>query len=69
MVTSSENYNLKSIRARFRENGVFYTPLAQAVMLKQFAPDNYAELYAMVCWLKKDEIIHRVKELTNGDVK
>lgn len=49
MATSSENYNLKSIRARFRENGVFYTPLEQAVMLKQFAPDNYAEVYDPTC--------------------
>ena len=45
----SEDFNLKSIREKFRANGVFYTPPEQAEMLKQYAPDNLTDVYDPTC--------------------
>lgn len=42
-------YNLKSIRAKFKQNGVFYTPREQAEFIKSFLPETVNEVYDPTC--------------------
>ena len=42
-------HNLKSIKQKFKERGVFYTPPELAKLLKTYAPDNPHEVYDPTC--------------------
>lgn len=42
-------HNLKSIRQHFKDNGVFYTDIAMAELLKSLVPDNITEVYDPTC--------------------
>jgi type I restriction-modification system, M subunit len=42
-------YNLKSIREKFKENGIFYTPRPLAEYMKSFLPENITDVYDPTC--------------------
>lgn len=42
-------HNLKSIKQKFKERGVFYTPPELAELLKSYAPDDPTEVYDPTC--------------------
>lgn len=42
-------YNLKSIRERFKKNGIFYTPRPLAEYMRSFLPENITEIYDPTC--------------------
>jgi type I restriction enzyme M protein len=42
-------HNLKSIKARFKEHGVFYTDDKLAELLKSYMPDDLASVYDPTC--------------------
>lgn len=43
------NHNLSSIRQKFKERGIFYTPPELAELLKTYAPENPTEVYDPTC--------------------
>lgn len=43
------SYSIKSIKKKFKENGVFYTPEKLALIIKSFAKENPSEVYDPTC--------------------
>lgn len=46
---TGQDYNLKSLRAGFKKQGLFYTPPELAEWLKSFIPDEPSEVYDPTC--------------------
>lgn len=43
------SHNLKSIKQKFKESGVFYTPPELAELLKSYSPTGSTEVYDPTC--------------------
>lgn len=42
-------YNMKSIKKKFKEKGIFYTPPELALMIKEYLPQKIEEVYDPTC--------------------